>query len=215
MNKILVAAVGDQPEALYPAVKEFTFEHAHILTHPAYKKQSDQLKKDLEKFNIPYTEKNLSDNVWEDTFTQIAQFADKHPKREHIVVHAGIGDRAMQCAATSASFVNGLKAVNGNGKALFGLPILRFSYYSAINDRKRAILKQLEEGMKSMQAISEDMKISLSLLSYHIHGNRKSEGLIDMGLAELSEKNNQQYLALSAMGRLLLKGAIPEKEVTK
>lgn len=215
MHKTLIAAVGDQPEALYPALKEFTFEHAHILTHKAYEKQAKQLREDLNKFNIPTTEKELTDNIWEDVFTNVADFAKHTKKPEHIIVHAGIGDRQMQCAATSAAFVNGLKAVNGNGKVLFGLPILRFSYYSALNDRKRKILEHLQDGMKSMQQLSKEMHISLSLLSYHIHGNRKSEGLVDMGLAELSEKNNQQYLALSAMGRLLLKGVVPEKEITE
>lgn len=212
MNKILVAAVGDQPEAVYPALKEFTFEHAHLLTHPYYQKQADQLKADLDKFNIPYTQKEISDNIWEDVFVNVADFASHSKKPEHIVVHAGIGDRQMQCAATSAAFVNGLKAVNGNGKAVFGLPVLRFSYYNAINDRKKAILETLKTHMKSLQEISKELKISLSLLSYHVHGNRKSEGLLEMGLAELSEKDSQQYLALTSMGRLLLKGVIPPKQ---
>ena len=211
MKKTLVCAVGDQPEALYPAVKEFSFEHAHLLTHPYYQKQSESLKKDLEKFNISYSQEELSDNMWEDTFTKIADFANAHPRKQHIIVHAGIGDRAMQCAATSAAFVNGLQAVNGNANAIFGLPIMRFSYYSALNARKKSILEQLQDNTKSMQQVSKEASISLSLLSYHVHGNRKSEGLVDMGLIELTEQDNQQYLSLTAMARLLLKGSVPQE----
>ena len=210
MNKVIIAAVGDQPEAIFPALREFTVEHVHLLTHPAYREQARQLRTDLDKFGVRYTEDSISDNIWEDVFVKVGEFAQTHHKPEQIVVHAGVGDRVMQCATTNAAFVNGLKAVNGNKDVLFGLPIMRFSYYNALNDRKRKIMGALEGGSRSMSDVSEELGVSLSLLSYHVHGNRKSEGLVDMGVVELSEKDNQTYLSLSAMGRLLLKGHVPE-----
>lgn len=210
MSTTIVCAVGDQPEAIFPALKEFAVEHVHLLTHDAYKKQASQLRKDLDRFGVKHTEEKLSDPMWESVFVQVGRFSQSHPAPDRIVVHAGVGDRAMQCAATNAAFVNGLKAVNGNENGIFGLPIMRFSYYNKLNDRKRAIMQRLQGGSQAMQDVSEDLGISLSLLSYHVHGNRKSEGLVDMGVVELSERDNHSYLSLTAMGRLLLKGHVPE-----
>ena len=213
MKKTLVCPVGDQPEAVFPALREFSVEHAHLLTHASYTKQAQQLRNDLDKFSIPYSEQELTDDLWEDTFVKIADFANTYPKRAQIVVHTGVGDRVMQCAATSASFVNGLQAVNGTKDTLFGLPIMRFEYYSALNERKRKIMSTLTSGSKSLLAISKELGVSLSLLSYHVHGNRKSEGLVDMGLVELSEKKNQTFISLTAMGRLILRGSVPQAAV--
>ena len=210
MKKTIICAVGDRPEAIFPALREFSVEHVHLLTHPAYAKEAKQIRADLAKFGVKMTEEEMSDSLWEDTFVKVAAFAKNHPHPESIVVHTGTGDRVSQCAATSAAFVNGLKAVNGNKDMLFGLPIMRFQYYNVLNDRKRKIMSALQQGSKSMQAVSKDINVSLSLLSYHVHGNRKSEGLVDMGVVELSEKNNQTYLSLTAMGRLLLQGAVPQ-----
>lgn len=209
MKKTIVCPVGDQPEAIFPVLREFSVEHVHLLTHPAFKKQAAQVRKDLQRFGISYSQEELSDNTWEDTFIRVGEFAGGHPKPKSIIVHTGVGDRIMQCAATSAAFVNGLKAVNGNKDVVFGLPIMRFTYYNALNERKRKIMRSLKEGSKAMQSVSEELGVSLSLLSYHVHGNRKSEGLVDMGVVELSEQNNQTYLSLTAMGRLLLRGSVP------
>ena len=211
-TKTIVAPVGDQPEALFPALREFSVDHVHMLTQKRYQRQAKRLKKDLDKFGIKYSEAELGPNVWEDTFAKISDFANLHPHRERIVVHTGVGDRETQCASTSAAFVNGLHAVNGTKDMLMSLPVMKFTYYTLLNDRKIAVMKELEEGMRSMNDIANSLRMSLSLLSYHVHGNIKSEGLIDMGVVELEERNNQSYLSLTSMGRLLLRGSIPENK---
>ena len=110
------------------------------------------------------------------------------------------------------SFSNTKGRDNGTKDMIMGLPILKMSYYTQLQERKMNILKTLAMGTKSLNDISKELKLSLSLLSYHVHGNRKSEGLLDMHLAELSEKNNQSYLTLTSMGRLILRGLMPECE---
>ncbi len=210
MDKVIVAPVGDRPDAIFPALREFTVEHVHMLTTSAFKEQAEQLRKDLDKFGIPYSERAIGDNLWEDTFTAVSEFAASHPHRERIIVHVGVGDRTMQCAATTAAFVNGLHAVNGDSKYIMGLPVMRFSYYKLLNDRKMRILKALQDGPRSMNELAEDLRMSLSLLSYHVHGNRKSEGLVDMGLAELEDRKGQVVLHPTSMGRLLVKGSVPQ-----
>lgn len=213
MDKQFIVPIGDVPEAIFPALREFTVSHVHMLIHDAHSHHAEQLKKDLEKFGISHSSATITDNLWEDIFVRIGEFAKNAQHPEHLYVHVGTGDRAMQCAATSAAFVNGLRAFNGGKDSLFALPIMKFSYYTLLQERKLKILESLASGTRSLSDISEDLGISLSLLSYHVHGNRKSEGLVEMGLVEIEEKDSQTYLMLSAMGRLLLKGYLPECEV--
>lgn len=50
--------------------------------------------------------------------------------------------------------------------------------------------------------------MSLPLISYHINGNLKSEGLKDMGLVETAEKKGRIEIKLSTLGVLLLRGYV-------
>ena len=210
MQTTILCPVGDRPEAIFPALREFSVDHVHMLTTPKYSKELSQLKRDLDKFGVKHSEAPLGEHLWEGTFSLVSRFAKSHPRPDSIIVHVGIGDRDMQCAATSAAFVNGLRAVNGNKDIVMGLPIMKFSYYTQLQERKLRVLKALAGGERSLNDISKEIHISLSLLSYHIHGNRKSEGLITMGLVDLHEMGGQSYVSLTAMGRLLLKGYLPE-----
>ena len=54
--------------------------------------------------------------------------------------------------------------------------------------------------------------MSLPLVSYHIHGNRKSEGLKELGLVETKEVKGRVEVTITMLGRLLLKGYITQKE---
>ena len=60
----------------------------------------------------------------------------------------------------------------------------------------------------SLEELSKKTKMSLPLISYHINGNLKSEGLKDMGLVETTESKGRIAVQLSTMGRLLLKGYV-------
>jgi hypothetical protein len=50
--------------------------------------------------------------------------------------------------------------------------------------------------------------MSLSLVSYHINGNLKSDGLKQLGLVDTLEKNGRVQVQLTTMGNLLLKGYV-------
>ena len=114
------------------------------------------------------------------------------------------------CAATSAAFVNGLKAMSVMGNDAMMLPVLKFSYYSLLTDKKMDIMNLLNEPgcCSSLEELSKKTKMSLPLISYHINGNLKSEGLKEMGLVETTEQKGRINLKLSMLGRLLLKGYV-------
>jgi len=213
MDKTIICPVGDRPELLFPALREFKVKHVHLLTLKEYKNNADQLEADLKKFRIPTTRQILEGNVWEDAFVKINEFTRTFPDTDNLLVYVGTGDRTTQCAATSAAFVNGLRALTGTEDIVYVLPVMKFSYYNKLQDRKLHVMETLAQGTKSLNDIAKQLRISLSLLSYHVHGNRKSEGLIEMGLVDIEEKDNQTHITLSPMGRLLLKGYMPECEV--
>lgn len=213
MDKTIICPVGDRPELLFPSLREFKVKHVHLLTLEEYEDNAEQLESDLKKFRIPTSKEQLTGNVWEDAFVKINEFTRNFPNPDSLLVYVGTGDRTTQCAATSAAFVNGLRALTGTEDTVYALPVMRFSYYNKIQDRKLHIMEQLAQGEKSLNDIAKHLRISLSLLSYHVHGNRKSEGLIDMGLVDIEEKESQTHISLTPMGRLLLKGYMPECEV--
>lgn len=213
MDKTIICPVGDRPELLFPALREFTVKHVHLLTLDEYEDNAKQLEEDLKKFRITTSKQRLEGNLWEDTFIRINEFTRNFPDPENLFVYVGTGDRTTQCAATSAAFVNGLRGLTGTEDIVYALPIMKFSYYSKLQDRKLHIMETMAQGPKSLNDIAKQLRISLSLLSYHVHGNRKSEGLIEMGLTDIEEVDGQSYISLSPMGRLLLKGYMPECEV--
>ena len=67
-----------------------------------------------------------------------------------------------------------------------------------------------EEGTFSLKDLNEKLKMSISLLSYHINGNLKYKGLREFRLVETKEKNNNLFVKLSEMGNLLLKGYVKD-----
>jgi hypothetical protein len=72
------------------------------------------------------------------------------------------------CAALSASYVNGLKAFNVVTDKLTLLPVLKFSYYRLLPEPKLAILRYLKDQpdcCSSMEMLAEALKMSLPLLS--------------------------------------------------
>ena len=70
------------------------------------------------------------------------------------------------------------------------------------------IIHTEEKCCASLEELSKKTKMSLPLISYHINGNLKSEGLKDLGLVKTSEKKGKVAIELTMLGRLLLKGYV-------
>lgn len=216
-KKIIVAPVGDNIGALYAAIKEFPTERVILLAYEDRLKDANEAKDQLEKFKIPVQIIEIKGNLWESLFQKIAEIKALEKGRD-IIINTSSGDRLSQCAATSAAFVNGLKAISVAGDQVMLLPVLKFSYYSMLTEKKMDILKLLNNPgcCSSLDELSKKTKMSLPLISYHINGNLKSEGLKDMGLVETTEKKGRISLSLTTLGRLLLKGYIePRSELKK
>jgi hypothetical protein len=129
-----------------------------------------------------------------------------------MLVDVSSGDNLDNCAALSAAYVNGLKAFAVIESKLMMLPVLKFSYYRLIPERKLAIvtfLKTQPDCCSSLEDLAQRTKMSLPLVSYHVNGNSKAEGLLTMGLVEthIGPRGKTQIM-LTELGRLIAEGAI-------
>lgn len=207
---VVIAPVGDFMEALYIGIREFPTERVILIAPKILISDANKAKDDLEKFKIPVRIVQIDGNIWEETFRTICEIKSTEKDKE-IIINVATGNRDTRCAATSAAFVNGLKAFSVLGNETMLLPVLKFSYYKLLTDKKMDILKLLyaNDNMISMDGLSKKTKMSLPLISYHINGNLKSEGLKEMGLVDTKEVKGKVDIHLSVLGKLLVKGYVP------
>jgi len=171
-----------------------------------------EVKKVLDTLRIPIQVLEIKGSLIEGMFRSFAQIRSAVNKDEDILVDVSSGENMENCAALSASSVTVLKAFNVVMDKLMLLPVLKFSYYRLLPERKLAILKYLNDQpdcCSSMEMLAEGLKMSLPLLSYHINGSRDAEGLISHGLVEIKEgPRGRTQVALSELGRLIAEGLV-------
>ncbi|MAG91162.1 hypothetical protein CMO83_00635 [Candidatus Woesearchaeota archaeon] len=208
-KNIIVAPVGDNMDALFIGLREFPTEKIILLAPPERMEDADKTVQDLDRFKIPAKIIEIKGNLWEEMFRKVAEIRVVE-KDKNILVNTATGDRMTTCAATSAAFVNGIKAFSVDNGMTMLLPVLKFSYYKLLTDKKMEILKTLSKPKCciSLEELSNKTKMSLPLISYHINGNLKSEGLKDMGLVDTNEKKGRIEINLSTLGRMLLRGYV-------
>jgi DNA-binding transcriptional ArsR family regulator len=209
MKNIIIAPLGDRIDNLFVGIREFPTEKIYLLTPKGKEEEAGKAKRDLQKFRVPVFIVPLLENTYEGIFKSVSQI--KNAEEGNILINVSTGDRNMQCAATSAAFVNGIKAFHVDGERALMLPVLKFSYYKLLTDRKMSILRTLlhEEGCcSSLEELSRKTRMSLPLISYHMNGSKKSEGLASMGLVDLEEHSGRVSVKLSMLGRLLMKGYV-------
>ncbi|MEM3374690.1 MAG: DUF6293 family protein [Candidatus Woesearchaeota archaeon] len=213
MKYIIIAPMGDNPDALFVGLKEFPTEKVILVSPLSKKEEANKLKQDLEKYKIPmhiiFIEGDSEIEIWENIFKAISEIKINEKDKE-VLVNVATGDKVTRCAATSAAFVNGFKAFATSGNEVMMLPVMKFSYYRMIPDKKMQILKILYDKncCSSLEELSKLTGMSLPLISYHINGNLKSEGLKTMGLVETKEEKGKVSVDLTPMGRLIVKGYI-------
>ena len=144
MKNIVVAPVGDNLDAIFVGLKEFPTDRIILISPPKRIDDANKLKKEIEKFKIQVQIKEIKGEVWEEMFRAVSKIRSEEGDK-NIIVNVATGDRETQCAATSAAFVNGLKAFSVAENQVMLLPVLKFSYYKILTERKLNILKLLYE----------------------------------------------------------------------
>jgi len=161
MKKIVIAPMGDHMEALFVGIREFPTEKIILVSPPRYDDEVESVKKDLDRFKIPLHVINIGGEneiqIWENTFKAISEIRSSEKEKE-ILVNVATGDRTTRCAATSAAFVNGLKAFAVSKDKAMMLPVMKFNYYKLISDKKMELLKILhkENCCQSLDQLSKN-----------------------------------------------------------
>ena len=210
-KNIIIAPVGEDLDSIFIGIKNFPTEKIILITDNKSKDLALNAKKEIEKFKINVDIKDIKSMNVEDIFECIAnikQFEDN----KKLIINSSAGNKFASCAVTCAGYVNGIKSFFVIGDDVVVLPILRFSYYKLLTDKKMQLLKMLyknKDCCSSLEELSQITKMSLPLVSYYINGSVNTEGLEAMGLVDIEKVKGKIHIRLSTLGRMLVKGYIP------
>ncbi|HZX45476.1 MAG TPA: hypothetical protein VFF28_07390 [Candidatus Nanoarchaeia archaeon] len=206
-----IAAAGEYMDSLFVGMRHFPTKKVILLSTPENLGIAEKARKDLLKFKIPVFIKKLEGDLWEAVFQAVKEIKEVEGESD-IIINSASGDSGLsRCAICSAAFVNGLKAFTVVKDEVILMPILKFSYYKILTDKKMEILKYLfsnQDCCSSLDELGRKLKMSLPLVSYHINGNLKSEGLKEMGLIVAEEFKGKVRITLTLLGRLIVKGYV-------
>ena len=208
---LIIAPYTGESDPIFFGIREFHTEQVVLISDPGSLPEVQRIKSELERFKIPAMISVMRGSVWEEVFRIVQDTTAHAPKGLDVIVNISSGNGITSCAAASAAFVSGVKAfaVGDKGDVTI-LPVLKFTYQNPLSDRKMKLLQLLTRDREtSLEELSGQAKMSLSLVSYHVNGNLKSDGLKQLGLVETYEKEGRLHLQLSPMGNLLLRGCAP------
>ena len=207
MKHVVIATFEGDASAIFAGVKEFPTEKIILLTSHDYLKDAGQTQKDLDKFKIETEIVEIENpNSLEEIFSTVSHIKAKE-REKHVIMNLSDSSGIMGCAALSAAFVNGLKAFEIMNDELVMFPILKFSYYDLLSDKKLLMLKTLyaKKKIDSLEQLGKTVNLGPSLINYHVYGNEKNPGLKELGLIEINRVKGKIAVELTTLGRLLLK----------
>lgn len=213
-KKIIVAPIGEDLDSLFVGIKNFPTDKLILITDNNSMQQALIAKEAVEKFKIQVAIKEIKSMNVENIFECIAEIKQIEDNTR-LIINSSAGNKFSSCAVTCAGYVNAIKSFFVIGDDVVVLPILRFSYYKLLTDKKMELLKMLyknENCCSSLEELSQTTKMSLPLVSYYINGSINTEGLEAMGLVDVEKVRGKIHIRLSTLGRMLVKGYIPSEK---
>jgi hypothetical protein len=207
----IVAPVGEKLDSVFTAIRDFPTEKIYLISRGKNMDKVDELRSVADRLKIDVLVVDVKGSLLEGMFKTFARIKSA-VNEDSLLVDVSSADNLDNCAALSAAYVNGLKAFAVIDGKLMMLPVLKFSYYRLLPERKLAIvmfLKSQPDCCASLEDLAGRTKMSLPLVSYHINGNSKSEGLLTQGLVEthIGPRGKTQIM-LTELGRLIAEGAV-------
>lgn len=211
-KNLVVGFIGEDEDAgdvLFKGFKEFHPKRVVLLIKKSNLNKEKEIKEDLKKFSIDCDVVKVGDNLhMEEVFLEIQKITQKY-RGYNIVINVDT-DYYTSCLALSAAFVNGIIAIGMLKEEIIVYPIMKFSYYNALNDKKFELLRLIDkEGrISSMEKLAKLSKMSLPLIAYHLRGNRDSKGLVEMNLVDTKRTKTSVEISLTTLGKLIVKGSV-------
>ncbi len=211
MKYNIVAPLGEDLESVFAAIREFPTEKIYLISRGKHLEKIDELRSVADKLHIDIQVVDTKGSLLEGMFKIFAQIKSA-AKEDTLLVDVSSGDNLTNCAALSASYVNGLKAFAVMDGKIMMLPVLKFSYYRLLPERKLEILRFLKtqpDCCSSLDELAQKTRMSLPLASYHVNGTAKVEGLVSQGLVEVhTGPRGRVQVLLTEMGRMIAEGLV-------
>ena len=212
LKTLQIATFGEEPENVLIGVRNFPIHKLSLICLEEHVSDAQEFSSGLKSvLRIPVEILAVGKPVLETVLEAFAKIlAKERGKYQDYVVNVAGGEKLLGCAALSAAFINGLKAIGVEGKNPVMLPIIKLSYSELISDAKKNILRAIYTAggvVDSLQHLSEISNYGKPLLSYHIHGADDAKGLEDLGLVSVKKsKRGRTIIQLSVLGKMLLLG---------
>lgn len=136
------------------------------------------------------------------------QMLKKQMPNATFIVNVDAASKKLSGAAIASAFSTGSYVgytSDDEGPSL--LSPMKFSYCAKLSPTKHKILSVLsDEPASSLRQLASKVGLPLSLASYHVHGDARSEGLSQMRLLEISRESGRLRIDLAPLGRVYLKG---------
>lgn len=220
MKQVMIVPGGPDLENILESFELYKPSKLYIISPKKYLEKSESFRDKMEADGIVSKVIEIGDDLWREFIDVASGLICVHGEKDEqdgndFIIHTDAGDCELRTISTVTAFINGVKALSSyDGKTRL-LPLFNLRYQTVLTDKKMQILKLLEEDLtccKSFEDLSKKTGMSLPLISYHINGNLKSEGLKKLGLVEVEEKSGRMNVRLSTQGYLLLKGRISSVE---
>ncbi len=219
MKSTMVAIIGsdsDSSDILYRGLREFSSDKVVLLSEASNLDAVGKIRKDLEKLKVPVVSETIEKRTsMEEVFSRLARIRDREVGNK-LIVNVDT-DYLSSCIALSAAFVNGVQAIGVNDEKVIAYPIMKFSYYSALSDKKMMLLRTISKQgqFDSLEALSQEVGMSLPLITYHVRGAREKPGLEELGLIETRRNRGKIITTLSPLGKLIVNGMVEVKQTDK
>jgi len=198
----LIAPVGGDLQSLFVGLREYPTKKLVLLYTKTQRAQMAQIKNSLSVFGLPIETHELGDNLLNDTLNVMLSLGREG---DDLIVNTSTGDASLASVVLSVASIVGIKAFTVVNNTPLLLPSFKLNIPKLVSKKKVEILKTLLAGPLSASELRRRVKISAPLLSYHLNGDRNSQGLVDIGLVEVKGGSRRKLVALSNFGRLLLK----------
>ncbi len=216
-----IATFGGDSQAILVGIRNVPAHKVALLSSEQHKEAASRLRVELTNlFQLPVDtyfirgQYNIAGMV---SVIEEILLKDKE-NFDDIVVNVSGGDKHLSCAATSAAFIFGLKAIDCIGDTCMMLPVIRLRYERLLSKAKVDILKaliQAEGQVDDLEELGRMTGYGKPLLSHHLRGSDESVGLEDLGLVELERwTRGKLRIRLTQIGRIaaLTTPAPPETE---
>ncbi|HXG74294.1 MAG TPA: DUF6293 family protein [Candidatus Nitrosotenuis sp.] len=207
-----IATFGQDKEGILTGIRNFPIHKLVLLHYEEDKKEVEEFSRNIRTtLGVPISLRMITKpDIIRSAMEHVSDIIKKESSQfEQVLINVSAGDKMIGCAALSCAFVNGIKAfgTDEGGKPML-LPILKLSYNEIISDAKIKILQALDKAGGTIERLEDLTKLTdfgKPLLSYHIHGNEESKGLVHLGLVDVERlERGRTKITLNTLGKMLV-----------